>query len=200
MGGWGSGNRIRISTRDTVENYHGLDVRKLARAKCLQPGSIIQWAWFEDGKQVASISYRVSEDNIELSYSHRENQGDWTPVKQIVPLDRTPCNFGGHRYWFRCPGCHRRVAIIYVAGKYFLCRHCYGLTHTSSQEGDLDRLMRKARKIRRRLGASKSLFDSLYCPKPKHMHMRSFNDLRISALAVENKINHILASRLGIRV
>ncbi|MBA2883163.1 hypothetical protein HNR65_003524 [Desulfosalsimonas propionicica] len=200
MGGWGSGNRIRIGTRDIVERHHGLDVRQLARKNCLQPGSIIQWAWFENGKQTASISFRVQENNIDLSYQHRANNREWVPVQQIVPFDKTPCNFGGYRLWFRCPGCNQRVAIIYAAGKYFRCRHCYGLTYASSQEGDLDRLMRKAWKIRRRLGASQSLFDSIFGPKPKHMHQRTYTNLRIDAMRVENKINHIMATQLGIRI
>jgi hypothetical protein len=199
MGGLGSGNRMRIDKRDTVERNHRLDVRKLARENCLQPGSVVQWAWFENGKQTASISFRVKENNIDLSYQHRENNRQWVPVQQSIPLDRTPCNFGGYRLWFRCPGCNQRVAIIYAAGKYFRCRHCYGLTYASSQEGHLDRLLRKAWKIRIRLGASQSLFDSICEPKPKHMHHRTFTNLRIDAMKVENKINLIMASQLGIR-
>lgn len=61
-----------------------------------------------------------------------------------IPLTTTPCNFGGHRYWFICPlsvdgrACRRRVRTLYLPprGKYFGCRHCYNLTYKSQQEHD----------------------------------------------------------------
>ncbi len=50
-----------------------------------------------------------------------------------VLLDKTPCNYGGWRYWFICPlnNCRRRVGKLYLAGKYFGCRHCHDLTYAS---------------------------------------------------------------------
>ena len=58
------------------------------------------------------------------------------------------------------PRCGRHVAVLYGLGLRFLCRHCYQLSYSSQQENASDRMMRKARKIRERLGASDSLFDS----------------------------------------
>ena len=53
----------------------------------------------------------------------------------------TPCFYGGHRWWFRCPVsvrdnvCTRRVGVLYLGeGEYFGCRHCYNLTYSSSKE------------------------------------------------------------------
>lgn len=54
-----------------------------------------------------------------------------------VPLETTPCNFGGVRYWFRCSlykggvYCGRRVGVLYKESDWFGCRHCYELTYES---------------------------------------------------------------------
>lgn len=54
-----------------------------------------------------------------------------------VPITETPCNFGNSRYWFICPfskddkQCGRRVGVLYKAGDWFACRHCYNLTYHS---------------------------------------------------------------------
>ena len=68
------------------------------------------------------------------------------------------CRFGGTRPYFICPGvvngiaCGRRVAKLYGPGRYFLCRHCYRLAHASQSEDNMDRTLRRANKIRQRLG------------------------------------------------
>jgi hypothetical protein len=73
---------------------------------------------------------------ITLTYRHKRYGQEWEDVRQDVPLDWTPCHFGGERPWFICGNCGRRVAVIYGAGKYFACRHCYDLTYRSCQESD----------------------------------------------------------------
>jgi hypothetical protein len=52
-----------------------------------------------------------------------------------IPLTKTPCYFGGERFWFICPDCHRRVSILYRPrySSFFLCRHCHDLTYQSTQ-------------------------------------------------------------------
>lgn len=66
-----------------------------------------------------------------------------------VQLSSTPCQFGGKRYWFICPlvtegkPCHRRVGVLYLAGKYMGCRDCYGLAYRSQQESSKYRAIGK---------------------------------------------------------
>lgn len=52
-----------------------------------------------------------------------------------IPLTQTPCFFGGHRFWFKCPQCGLRVAILYMpqSESRYLCRHCHSLTYSSCQ-------------------------------------------------------------------
>jgi len=177
MGGSGSGNWYRWDSKTTTESLHRIDVRWLKKQGYLRPGNVGLLAWSRRGEQTGFINYRMEADRMVLNYRYRLNGGDWEDVEQAISFDRTPCNYGGQRTWFLCPRCWRRVAVLYGAGKYFLCRHCYDLTYASQQEGRADRLMRKARKIRERLGASNNLMESILF-KPKNMHQKTFNRLR----------------------
>jgi hypothetical protein len=117
-------------------------------------------------------------DRMVLSYRCRPSGGEWEDVDQVISFDRTPCNYGGHRTWFFCPRCWRRVAVLYGGGKYFWwCRHCYDLTYSSQQESRENRLMIKARKIRKRMGGGNSLINP-FPDKPKYMHWKTYWRLR----------------------
>src|SRR3989442_16018290 len=77
----------------------------------------------------------------------------WESVQPTMELEWTPCYYGGDRPWFRCPACDRRVAILYGADTGWWCRHCMQLPYASQQATREERLQRKARKVRERLGA-----------------------------------------------
>jgi hypothetical protein len=173
MGGVGSGSWYRWDKKNTAESQHRVDVRYMKRHGFLRPGMMGQLSWTWRGQQTGSVGYLVMEGRLILHYRHRPRGGEWEDVEETVWFDRTYCNYGGMRIWFRCPHCVRRVAVLYGAGKRFLCRHCYSLTYASQQEGCADRLLRKAQGIRRRLGGSESLSDPLP-PKPKGMHWRTY--------------------------
>jgi hypothetical protein len=106
MGGYGSGTKW--DKKGAVEDHPRVDVRVLHREHGIKPGSqiTVQYEW--RGEQVA----------------------------QEIFLDWTPCNYGGLRPWFSCMNCGRRVAVLYLRGKYFACRHCHDLTYLSCQESD----------------------------------------------------------------
>ena len=53
-----------------------------------------------------------------------------------MPLATTPCQFGGVRWWLKCPCCGRRVRSLYLRWSGFTCRHCAWLTYTSTQTWD----------------------------------------------------------------
>ncbi len=52
-----------------------------------------------------------------------------------IGLEWTPCNYGGSRPWFMCPGegCGRRVAILYGPTLPLLCRLCRNLVYESQR-------------------------------------------------------------------
>lgn len=173
----GSGSWYRWDRKTTVEEVHRVDIRFLRKHGLLgRVGLSGNLQWSRGGRPTGSISYRVDHAALVLRYRHRTSDGAFHDVEENVPLDRTPCNFGGERLWFLCPRCSRRVAVLYAAGKRFLCRHCHDLSYGSQSEIYSDRMMRKARKIRRRLGASENLWDPIL-EKPKGMHWRTFDRL-----------------------
>jgi hypothetical protein len=141
MGGVGSGSWYRFDKRTTVEECHSLDVRRLHREGLLKPGWGFSWCWSRAGCQTASIAGVVlgssRPERVVLLFRHRSGPGaEWEGAQQPVALEWTPCNFGGERSWFICPGagCGRRVAVLCGPGRYFLCRHCYDLSYESQHE------------------------------------------------------------------
>ena len=199
MGGRGSGSFYRGFSKTTTESQHRIDIRWLKKQGFLVPGSFASLSWSRNGKSTGSIGCKVTEDVMILNYRHKPSRGgEWEDVEQRISFDKTPCNYGGYRTWFLCPRCFKRVAILYGAGKYFLCRHCHDLTYASQQEDWASRMLRKGRNIRERLGV-KSPTDRIIF-KPKGMHQETFNRLRFQA----DKYEYIgwieLGRRFGIEV
>jgi hypothetical protein len=176
----GSGNWHRFDKKTTTGECHGVGVRYLHREGLLEPGRWFSLRWSRAGRETGSIRGAVEgsgrPERVLLLYRYRSGPGgEWEDVHEPVTLDWSACNFGGARPWFVCPGdeCGRRVAILYSAGRYFLCRHCYDLSYESQREDKLQRALRRAQKIRERLGGSASLMDP-FPEKPKGMHWRTY--------------------------
>ena len=174
MGGYGSG---RTGWKGKVEGCRSLDVNRLNKAGCLQPGYRGGWGWTADGERVGSIGLVATADLLLLKYQARLDGGDWMTVEEFVQLARAPCRFGGWRSYFVCPGvkngrpCNRRVTKLYLGGRYFLCRHCYDLAYASQSEAPHFRSHRRADKRKIALGGSPG---SSVPPKPKGMHRRTY--------------------------
>lgn len=197
MGGYGSGCWYRWHTKSTTESQRRIDIRWLKKQGYLQPKSFGLLSWSQRNKQTGSTGYGVEADHMVLKYRYRLHCGEWENVEQTVSFDRTPCNYGRHRTWFLCPRCWKRVAVLYGAGKYFFCRHCYNLSYSSQQENRADRLMRSARKIRERMGGSGNLI-APFPDKPKYMHWKTYWRLRDRAELATTLSMLIMGQRLGI--
>ncbi len=128
MGGYGSGRRYRWDAKPLVENYQRLDIRDLRKPP-----------------RPPSVDMLLS-SSLTMAY---EVKGE--KLFQTLKLTWTPCHFGGRRLWFVCP-CGRRVGILYFAGRQFRCRQCCGLAYASQNETDSYRALRRANKIREKLG------------------------------------------------
>jgi len=189
MGGFGSGRRSG-SGRDTVEGCRSIDVNRLQRAGCLRTGWWGGWQWTRDSEKVASINLRAEAERLHLSYRVRIGGGEWEEVAEIVRIVRVPCRLGGARPYFLCPGvvngvnCGRRVARLHGPGRYFLCRHCYRLAHASQSESRWDRALRRANKIRQRLGGAPGMA-APFPARPKGMWQRTYERLREETFEAE---------------
>ena len=194
MGGYGSGNRYRRNKKATLDDTLRLDIRTLKRLGFLRPG---YWPlyWSSDGHNRDSIGLEVESDHMMLRYQHCATGGDWQAVREVVMFDFTACHYGGKRTWFLCPRCQRRVGVLYSYRGRFLCRHCHGLHYGCQQETDLDRMYRKTRKIRRRLGGSMNLPEMIW-RKPKGMHWATFQQLKVQERQAEAAVYQGLAAIL----
>jgi hypothetical protein len=172
MGGPGSGSWYRYSTRDTAGRYRAIDVNWMHRQGYLRPGRVFFLSWSRGGEPCGSISGVAEEDWIVLDYQLTERDGEPKDMRYSVRLTWTPCNYGGFRPWFECPGCYRRVGKLY-GGARFLCRHCYGLAYNSQNESAWDRALSKCQNIRRRLGGTANMTEP-FPDKPKGMHWRTY--------------------------
>jgi hypothetical protein len=79
--------------------------------------------------------------HLRLAYTVTPSGGDPTECEYWLPLEYTPCNFGGVRPWFRCPadGCGERVGTLHrpPGRNLFACRECYDIGYlTSRRSGD----------------------------------------------------------------
>ena len=201
MGGFGSG-RPSGGGREVVEACRSLDVNRLHRAGCLRAGWHGGWRWMQDGEQVAWIGLRAEADLLRLLYRVRIAGGDWQEVDETVRTVRTPCRLGGSRPYFVCPGvvnavaCGRRLVKLFGAGRYFLCRHCYGLAYSSQREGALDRTLRRANKIRPRLGGEPGMA-ARFPGRPKGMWQKTYDRLSWTVFEAEMAAEDEIHARLA---
>jgi hypothetical protein len=104
MGGLGSGSCSRWNSKTTTESQHRIDIRWLKKHGYLRPGNIGTLSWSQRGKETGSIIYRMEIGSMILNYRYRYRDGEWQAVEQDIHFNRTPCNYGGHRWWFLCLG------------------------------------------------------------------------------------------------
>ncbi len=132
MGGYGSTRWGMTVTRLTADGLPRLDVRTLARAGALRPGTTATVAWGSG----AAVTTEVRPDApgvVLLRYQACTGRVLESTVDEPVPLTRTPCTFGGSRPWFRCPSCGRRCAVLYGLAGRFRCRGCHRLAYASTR-------------------------------------------------------------------
>jgi len=202
MGGPGSGDYYRWSKHITKEELRRLDVRIFNKYRWLSTGHSGIYSWTCNDKPSGEIRYAIFERKMILNYQYQEGGEEYKPIKQTVPLSCTRCNYGGERTWFHCPLCNTRVAILYLVSGLFRCRHCHNIPYSSQQEGKLDQLARKARKLRNKLYQKDDIFkpDGLATPiylKPKNLHWKTYERIKSEELALQKTMGRIMVSRWG---
>lgn len=150
MGGYGSGKRSGFKNKTTTDEVNRIDIRFMRKQGFLKPytSGVLQWTC--RGVTRGSILFSSFEDHLRLSYRFKD-KGDWQSVEQRIDYDKTPCHFGGDRFWFCCPSCNKRVALLYGQGSEFLCRLCCQLGYASQQEARRDNLINQKHKLGERI-------------------------------------------------
>lgn len=193
MGGYGSGRPCDTHPSHTVSDCWTLDAARWSREGILAADThrLGGWHWTDTGtgKPLASLSYEADTTGpapfVRLFYTLTRSGEQ---IDYRVRLQTTRPNYGGSRWWFTCPaaGCGRRCRVLYLppGGKLYACRTCYRLTYPSQGETLPDRCIRKANKIRRRLGGRGGRVNR-FPWKPTGMHWRTYRRLREEAELAE---------------
>jgi len=203
MGGFGSGQYYHSSSKVTTEECKRIDIRWLKKNGYMIPNTKGSLSWNRRGKPSGNINYIMLEDRMVLNFKYLVNDSDWQVVQETIYFDKTRCNYGGTRQWFFCPGCGRRIAILYNNQPLFLCRKCAHVIYGSQQESELDQLARKAKKIRHKLDIGDT---DLYDPdklsegtywKPKNMHWKTFKRLKQTENRIQDRIDKGFLAKYG---
>lgn len=114
--------------------------------------------------------------------------------KYEIRLLTTKPYFGGTRYWWQCPGCGKRVAVLYCAG-YCVCRHCIGAKYQTQHLQPLDRKFKRIATLRSRLGWYGGIAYGAQ-GKPKGMHYRTYHRLLGEYYHTANKVLQMTLDQL----
>lgn len=194
MGGYGSGRPgWKRKTRELLR----LDVGSLYKGGTFNAGTAGTITWSRGEGKNPNVSFQGFGHSMQLVFRVRIDGGEWETVTQTVYLERTPCHFGGERPWFLCPHCGRRVAVLY-GHRRFLCRTCHKLAYASQSEERHDRLLRRANKIRTRLGGELGI--SAIIMKPKRMRWATFERMKAEVRELEAESLILAARKFGIDV
>lgn len=144
---WGNYRR-RFTTQECLI----WDVTEWAQSESLSPGGMTTGIWmWSAGAASARLSYFGAQGAIRYDADLRNLEDPTVRLRYRIPainvsldyevrLELWPCNFGGWRFWFRCPKCGegepKRCTRLYLApdNPYFGCRGCHRLAYRSSQE------------------------------------------------------------------
>lgn len=170
MGGFGSTRWRGHVTRRTTDELPALDIRWAAREGLLDGGlHTVRWTSRRGSEAVLLCA---DGDELTLVSWVPTGGGAWQEVGERLPITRTGCNFGGARPWFGCPGCGRRVAVVYGGVTGYRCRYCLRLAYGSTRESRGERLLRRADRLREKLGGCAGL--GSLPGRPKGMHRRTY--------------------------
>jgi hypothetical protein len=194
MGGMGSGRKG--PARRYVGNSFHIDVNQLSRDGCLAEGSNHECRWMENDKVVASISIQAEFERIYLRFQIQTEMEKPKDIEQYVDIIEVPCNFGGKRSYFNCPGivdgrvCGNTTVQLHFAPYQFLCRKCHDMTYASQFEDEYERAMRQLKKINRRLGTEYIRYAPIQ-RKPKGMWHATHNKIIWEIKTAEEKADRV---------
>lgn len=125
---------------------------------------------------------------------------------QLVGVTTTPCNYGGVRYWFKCPRCRGRCGVLYSRHGMteWRCHKCYQIIYESQEDKAkklpfmiyYDKACATAGKVMPHFFVtwqelSKRYF-LLFPDKPKGMHVRTYIRLMEEYWAYAEAMNEAL--------
>jgi hypothetical protein len=190
MGGLGSGRWSRINAKASTDDYVQLDVSRWKR-----DGLLILGREFGGASAAGGIGPTLS---AKVYLNHVVVTQEFVPALEglrttVIELERTNCQLGGARTWFRCPekDCGRRVSKLYGADT-ILCRVCLNLTYPSQRLAGRDRALQICQNVRQQLGGSANLLEP-FPPRPKNMRWSRYLKLWRRSREAEDRYWSVLS-------
>src|SRR3989344_5712789 len=161
--------RYSYSGRGTVEAAKRIELPWLRKQGYFPKGGgevsgSIRWSW--NGEPSGDITVRVNTEStppyLQMVYRVKDNRtsdDEWQSRDYKFNLEKTPCRFGGHKWFVRCQlsknsvYCGRRARVLYLVNGYFGCRHCADLTYQSCRDNgfvsipDVDEVEAKVKRM-----------------------------------------------------
>lgn len=197
MGGIGSGRWGARATRPRVETTPWVDVLDWYRARVLKPGSAFKaiWRCWEDE---TVFDVRVIEPGS-VVVSYRAGGDAPETIGERVSVEWSLWSFRGPRPAFTCPRCARRAMRLYARPR-LACRICHQLAYESQREDREALALRRARKLRGRLGDSGGVLGPMPA-WPRGMWWRTYDRVFDEIVAAERvgarKMLRLLARTQG---
>ncbi len=176
----GSGRPRR---RPIAERMLRIDVRPWRREGLLVEGTkgVVEWRRDStEGGVLRQVGFTTGAG--EVTFSVGTGTGSRS---QRVRLATGGYRFGCVRqYWFVCPSCQRRIAILYVGADGLACRRCLGVAYASQSGSRLANACRRLRKVEARLGPGRA--------RPAKMHSDTYRRL----IGVATALDHMIGDRV----
>lgn len=133
-------------SRWTLDDCHSISTKFLKDYGYLEEGvyrnGTIRWLWA--GEETGSVGLNVGYDNSKVRFNYTSTDrwsGEKTDKNYSVNLLKTPCQYGGFRYWFQCPFCSRRMGRLFLYDTNdFACRKCLRLAYKSQNRSGVHRI------------------------------------------------------------
>jgi hypothetical protein len=178
MGGIGSGRRSYATTA-TVDQSETIDANELNEL-LRDPGEIGKLRWTGNDSTISFAVHSAGDTGrspaLRVAY-----ELDSVEVREDIQIEWQPVNFGGHRPWFRCPGCDDRKGTLHrpPAGRRFRCRDCHGLGYRSERSDAQTRAKLRFQRIHEQIDGRRPHPNNASLPpeKPKGMHQETHDAL-----------------------
>lgn len=166
--------------------YWKVKKRHIARTICSKLISIDSFKLLRQNKkneftvQPLEIKAKLADDHLRVTFRNRKDSA------YTIPIDKKPCNYGGFRYYFKCPLCQCRMRILYFAeSSIFLCRKCLNLSYKSQKLRPTERYDYMSKKIKDQIKDKGGNID--FHKKPKYMHIGTYEKIKNRQFYYERK-------------
>jgi hypothetical protein len=154
--------------------YWRVKLKHRSKKLCSNLAEIDSFMFFKDGKwrtfnlPIINLTMTPNKDYFFEVFHGKEKRHFYK-----IPFEKLKCNYGGYRYYFRCPLCNKRMRKLYFTNGAFLCRKCLNLSYDSQRRIPSRRYWLMRDKIGKKLEEKGGSISE----KPKYMKQSKFKKM-----------------------